>query len=362
MKRAIAAAAAVGFLGVLSTNATAQDGSSGPDFTFGASTSYVYDFNSPKGGSGFNALTYANQEPRDEAFNIDLLQLGISGQRGRASYRAAIDFGDLAGLADNTTDADISLQEAWLAYDLENVGVLAGRFNTPIGYEVLEPWGNAHISRSWGWQAQPINHNGIQAHGHADIIEVTIGVVNSFTVASNPVPPSGVPAPNETNNDKGVVASFNAAVNDQFNFYMAGIYNDNDNGPEVKMLNAIASGGTPFAGEQVTYAVEGNWRQNNPTGASDLDFYNIALYLGTTYGPTNVNVRADYTDDDGIVTPTSTNIWSVTVDLSWALVEGMDFRIEYRHDDADDSVFGDGSSTSDTDDTVQAQLLWYPEL
>ena len=362
MKRAIVGIAAAGLLGILAASVQAEEpsssepSSSGPDWTFGASTSYVYDFNSPNGGSGFNALTYANQKPRDESFNIDLMQLGVSGQRGRASYRALLDFGDLARLADNSTDAQIALQEAWLAYDLDSVGIGAGRFNTPIGYEVLEPWGNAHISRSWGWQAQPINHDGIQAHGHADIIEVTVGVVNSFTVADNP------PNVNDTNNDKGVVASFNAAVSDQFNFYFSGIYNDNDNGPEVKMLNAIASGGAPLAGEQVTYAVEGNWRQNNPTGASDLDFYNIALYLGTTYGPTNFYVRADYTDDDGIVTPTSTNIWSVTIDLSWALVEGMDFRIEYRHDDADDSIFGDGNSTSDSDDTVQAQLLWYPEL
>ena len=60
----------------------------GPNFTFGASTSFVYDFNDPDRNDpeGINSLSYANLETADEAFNIDLVQLGITGSRGSASY------------------------------------------------------------------------------------------------------------------------------------------------------------------------------------------------------------------------------------------------------------------------------------
>jgi len=335
--------------------AWAEDDDGSPQFTFGASTSFVYDGNSPNGGTAaFNALTYANQEPRDETFNIDLMQIGVSGQRGNASYKAAVDFGDLAALADNSSDSDVSLQEAWVAYDREHVGLTAGRFGTPIGYEVLEPWGNRHVSRSWGWQAQPINHDGLIGRGNADTIDVSIGVVNSFTVASNPV---GV---NDTNDDKGIIGSFSAAPSDALNFHFAG-YVEND-GAENQMVNAIVSGLLPF-GEQydLSYGVEGNWRKTKPGGGSN-DFWNFTGYFGANYGPTGLDLRVDYTDDDGIVTPISTELWSLTLTGSWALVDSVDFRVEYRHDDAEDSVFGDGSGSDDTINTVQVQLVWNPEL
>ena len=75
----------------LASAASADDKTDGPNFTFGASTSIVYDFNDPDPDSSFNGesfdrnpLSYANQEQQDESFNIDLVQLGINGSRGRA--------------------------------------------------------------------------------------------------------------------------------------------------------------------------------------------------------------------------------------------------------------------------------------
>ena len=47
---------------------------------------------------------------QDNSFNIDLVQLGVSGQRGRLRYGASIDFGDLAKFAGDSADGDIALQ------------------------------------------------------------------------------------------------------------------------------------------------------------------------------------------------------------------------------------------------------------
>ena len=73
--------AAAFLVGGIAGSAAAND--DGPNFSFGASTSFVYDFNTPSlantGGAGFNFLSYSSQE-QDRSFNIDLVQLGISGQ------------------------------------------------------------------------------------------------------------------------------------------------------------------------------------------------------------------------------------------------------------------------------------------
>ena len=56
----------------------------GPNFTFGASTSFGFDINEPSASNsalGQNILTYSSME-QDESFNIDLVQIGINGQHG----------------------------------------------------------------------------------------------------------------------------------------------------------------------------------------------------------------------------------------------------------------------------------------
>ena len=70
-------------------------GEQGPSLYFGLATSYVYDFNRPDdlGRDSFNAKSYAGGA-QDRSFNIDLLQIGVFGTRGRASYLAKIDLGD----------------------------------------------------------------------------------------------------------------------------------------------------------------------------------------------------------------------------------------------------------------------------
>jgi len=353
-------------VGTASVAAAEEHG--GLNWTFGASTSYVYDINGPRAGgggtSGFNSLSYANQELRDESFNIDLMQLGISGERGAASFGATLDFGDLAALADNSSDADFALQTAWLGYDMDMVGITAGRFGTPIGYEVLEPWGNNTISRSYGWQMQPINHDGVTAHATLDMFEIMAGVVNNFTVAQNPV------TVNDSDNRKGVIWAVGGAFSDAFNTHFAGIYTDDfGKSTELFELNGIISGDLEPGGIGLRYAVESTYLNADfDGGGGNTSAQSVAVNLGTDLGPTGIDVRYEYMNDNGLIVPVSqggsngseTN--SFTVDLTWALVDGMDFRVEYRYDSADNNIFGDGKKLEDSDNIVQAQLIWYPEL
>ncbi len=341
----------VAMLGPGSRQAPAAENTSGPTLDFAAAVSYVQDLNDPSGGSpGLNALGYSSME-QDESFNIDLIQLTVSGSRGRASYRATLDFGDLAAFAGDSLVGDIALQEANLTYEFDPVLVTVGRFATPIGQEVLEPWGNAHIGRSWSWQGQPINHDGLTLSRTLGSLELMGGVVNSFTVSD----PSG----NDVDNEKGLLGSFWMSVSEALDVHGTGIFSRQGDVLDQQMYNLIVSGNLA-APRPLRYAVEANYRNNDPDGAASMEFWSLVLYGGTNFGALGADVRFEYMDDDGIVLGADSALWGTTLTFSWPLTDGVVVRAEYRHDDASDSVFTDGSSMGDTLDTLQAQILWFP--
>jgi hypothetical protein len=357
----------------------------GPNFTFGASTSFVYDFNDPDqedvdffpGPVGpLNFLSYANQEARDESFNIDLVQLGINGARGNASYGAKIDYGDLTFYAGDDSDADIGLQTAFLSYDFGGAGITAGRFDTPIGYEVLEPWGNAHISRSYSWSLlQPVNHDGLFVSGNVDIVDAMLGVVNGFTVNE-----SGNGGLNELDDEKGIVGAVGLGFNEALNLYFSGIYTEDSDVVDRQLWNAILSGKIPMNGSGMRYAVEANWRDDDQdegalTAQGEAKQWSVIGYLGADFGPTSLDLRGEYLDqdldpqDETVNSDFNGQTWSITATAGWYLTDGLQFRVEYRHDDADVDVDGDGAdvfadddNSEDSLDTLQAQVVWYPEL
>ncbi len=376
-------AAATLVVGFVSTAAAEGDGR--PSLSYGASASYTLDINDPKAQSDADPLNanpgaYASLE-QDESFNIDLVQFGMSGQRGRVGYSAKLDLGDLAAKVGDSADGDIALQEAYLTLDGGSIRSRVGRFATPIGYEVVEPWGNAHISRSWGWLMQPINHDGITLDGQFDSVDFSVGVVNSFSVGDS--------AANDVDDEKGIIASFGAGVSDQINIYVSGIYSEERDVDEVGLVNGILSGILGPGGAGLRYALEGNYVEHDFSSGSEASGWNVGVYGGTDMGPLGLDVRWDYSDfsgDAGSSTPTfvagggggsnsdafgldwssiaasglDTDIWSVTVTGSVALADAVEFRIEYRHDDSGANVFLDDDASNDTLDVVQAQVVWHP--
>lgn len=331
----------------------------GLQWSFGASTSYTYDFNSPDApplsGIG-NEAAYPSLE-QDESFNIDLVQLGVSGSRGSFSYAAKIDMGDLARLAGDSDDGDLALQEAYVTYRGDGVGATVGRIATPIGYEVLEPWGNAHPSRSYTWLAQPINHDGLTFQGTADVVDVMVGVINGFTVADQDI------LANDIDDEKGVIASIGAGIDEVFNFYLAGIYSEEDETVDVGAFGVILSGRIPVSRSGLEYAVEGYYRRDDPDGGSADTLWSVVGYLNHRIGdgPFRIGTRIEYVDDEGVLLP-DTEVLSFSPTVAIELVEGVDFRFEYRYDHSDDDLFLDDSSTDDDLHSLSAQVVWSPTL
>lgn len=372
MRKLLVAALSVAFIPSAVSICGAENG---PRLWVGAATSFVFDTNDPdrNGRSSFNRQSYANRK-EERSFNVDLLQIGVEGSRGSASYRAKLDFGDLAKGLDDSLDDTFALQEAWIAYDMDAAGFAAGRFGTPIGYEAREPWANANVSRSWGWAVQPSNHDGLKAYTHLDDVDVMVGVVNSFSGTNGS--PVGAPG-NDLDDEKAVLASLGWAPRDEMQLLVAGIYTELLDTENTAMVTAIASGVLDATSLALSYALEAQWRRDDDSLAGavagqagkDVSIWGFAGYVGTDLGATRLDLRLEWIDDGGILTDgfngsfaNDVELWEVTVTTSWELVAGLDLRLEYRHDEADQRVFAnDGGGADKRNDVVQAQLVWYPQ-
>ena len=90
--RKLTGLAVAGIFLISSAGLAIADGD-GPNVTMGASASFTYDINDPdQFTSTANTALYGSRE-QDESFNIDLVQIGLSGERGAVSYGAKIDLG-----------------------------------------------------------------------------------------------------------------------------------------------------------------------------------------------------------------------------------------------------------------------------
>jgi hypothetical protein len=389
MKKLIGLAVVSTFVAGSAAMAFADDG--GPNFTMGAAASYVFDINDPdpQDGIGDNAAAYSTRE-QDESFNIDLVQIGVTGGRGSVTYGVKLNWGDLAadtggadfGKPDSNDEAsrEIELQEAFLAVDAGALTITAGRMPTPIGYEVLEPWGNTHISRSRAWTMQPVNHDGLAISGSTGSVSGMLGVVNGFYVTDNNEGGFG----NNIDDEYGVIASVGANFGD-IDVNLAGIYTEEADAIDVYEVNAIVAGvfGNCNAALEVTYldADADDTPGSNATGSTQFvdgeQFLDVTAYFDVHNGPWTLGLRASYSDETnttfssgGFTTGSlfdqdfENDRMTVSITGGYEITEGVMVRTEYRHEESDENIFGDDDSgsngLSDSLDVLQAQILWMP--
>jgi len=311
----------------------------GPDLSIGASTSYVFDVNDPEIIGGLNSALYAtgfdaNGYSGNESFNIDLVQLGVSGGNGDVTYGAKLNMGDLS----TSSDDGVQVMTAWASYDAGSASITAGRIDTPIGYEVLEPWGNANISRSLAWNLQPINHDGVTVSSSTSGLDIMLGVVNGLAPGT------------DSDDEKGLIGSIGGAAGDA-DWSLAGIFTEEGDVVDVTILNFVLS--SEAAGMDV--ALEVNYLEIDEDGFDALEKTGVVLYAGTDLGNTSLDARLEFLDiEQGSA---DNEIWGLTVTAGWELADGVGFRLEYRHDSSDNDVYADGSNADDSIDVIQAQLV-----
>jgi hypothetical protein len=336
----------------------------------GISTNYTYNFNDPD--SRTNALRVFDSKAN--SFDVENVELNVQKNSEELGIGGRVDltFIETADVITpfGTTDDDFDVQQAYIYY-IAPVGsgltLKAGKFVTPIGAEVIEPWDNWNFSRGFLFGfAIPFTHVGITgSYTFTDMISGTIGVANGWDNVD------------DNNDGKSVLGNLTLGPWNWVTFAINGIVgpeqtdeNDNIRGvidliltvkpepiPQLTLManydygseeNVPVFGADPVTGDPII------------VGAGDATWQGIAGYAKYDFNDrTYAALRLEWFDDeDGARTGTAQELVEVTLTGAYMVAEGLWVRLEYRHDDSDASPFQDGSTAEDSQDTVSTEVLY----
>ncbi len=345
-------------------------------------TSYLYNFNAPPNGAG-GGQPLCQFNCNQNEFKLDAAKIDIgkpAANPGEAGFQLDLLYGQNAdisrALSPTATggsfgDDDFStfVQQAYVSYNWDGVELKMGKFETLLGWEVLDSYKNYNVTHGilFTW-AIPLYHTGIMAGGSlGENVGWNLGFVNGF---NNPV---------ETNDNKGVLGLI-SLTEDPFFVSLSGYYGadalqgtmgDPGSADSQLILDLVA---TYTPNDDLTFwlnADYGDQEDGGPTGG-DADWWGIAVGTNVTLTEKlSFAVRGEYFSDeddfrgipDGLGAPVFKDdfeAYSLTGTLKYALTDHLTVRGELRYDKADDDriggnggdIFPDDSSSGFEDDEV----------
>lgn len=231
------------------------------------------------------------------------------------------------------------VRQAFLQYATGPITVIAGKFVTLAGAEVINPTLNTNFSRSiLFFDSEPLTHTGLRAtYAVNDTLNVIAGINNGW---------------NTTNTDYGSktgeagiawTPSKTFALTAQAYFGKAGSYSSFD--AERTLIDVVA---TYNATSQLTLILNFDWDQQQDGVADALGNLHSATWGGVA-GYVNfafndqwrVSTRIEYFDDkDGFATGAVQHLWEGTLTFGYAPVKSFELRGEFRYDSAqNDGMF-----------------------
>ena len=323
----------------------------------------AWNFNEPSNG----VTNLRGFDFRHGSLTLQNAVLDTTWTRGPLSGRLALQFGDepdayyqaepaqpASGSAPASTATEWRhIQEAWAAWALcPKLEVAGGIFLSPIGPETVATKDNWNWSRSNLYFMLPYFHAGVRVkHALGDSGWSVIGAV--YNGWNNAIDENRSPA-------------FDAILNYQKGAwtaqaqYFAGIQRP-DGGPDVQhwrhLFDAFVQGPVPGI-EHLSFIVhgDGGFERAAPGATDRPQWIAGAAYL--KYDVTSrvyVAARGDVfrewrpVGDSPIFLPSGVEwITSETATVSFRPVDGLDLRVEYRHDSASDSAYFTGTVLTDT--------------
>ncbi|MGO8755271.1 MAG: porin [Gallionellaceae bacterium] len=311
-------------------------------------------FDAPSAAAGYNA----------DSFNLNQAAITVSKQP-KEGFGGVINLTagqDAKVIASNgTTPGNLDVTQAYASYAGGPVTVIAGKFVTLAGAEVINSPSNTNYSRSilFGY-AIPFTHTGARlTFAASDTISLIAGVNNGWDQVS------------DLNTSKTVELGFTAAPNKMFS--LAGVYyggqepaNLGTNGSRqlydlVGTINPIDKLSVVLNydhGSQDNAALA-----NGSVGTGTWD--GLAGYLNYQFSDQwRASLRSEYMNDsDGVRLPyvgTAGQKWKeTTLTLAYMPTASLELRGEIRGDSSNEAVFLRSDGTANTDQTSFALEALY---
>lgn len=339
--------------------------------------SYVYNFNNPdKNGFGTGVpggQPYFQFNTDHNTFALDAVKLEMgkaASEPGSAGFQVDLLFGENANILStgsvnvaaidgrtaavrNPGDTNVFVQEAYVSYNYDGIMLQAGKFETLLGFEVLDSHLNPNVTHGllFTW-AIPLFHTGMLASGNlGEGITWAAGVTNGFNNASDWGDNKGLLGRIGWS-DSNTSVTLNTFIGSEQTRTRQNLTEIGDNNDRMQIYDLVAMT-SPSEGMDlwlnVDYGVE-EYSRDIPggvtTASEDAGWFGVAAGIKMSLTEkTSLALRGEWLNDDGssrllgseLPPPPfggveEIDMYSATVTLGHQLTDNMMARLEYRHD------------------------------
>jgi len=230
--------------------------------------------------------------------------------------------------AEDGHDNSFDVRQAFLQYATGNLTVMAGKFVTLAGAEVINPTLNTNFSRSLlFFDSEPLTHTGVRAAYALGEFTLTGGINNGWNSTST-----------DFGSKTGELSVAWAPASKLFALSVNAYFGKNEALDAEKTLIDVVA--TYNATSQLSFVLNFDWDQQQDAlvdragGLHDASWNAAALYVNYAINDQfRVSVRGEYLDDkDGFATPARQTLKEGTVTLGYAPVKNFELRAEFRYD------------------------------
>jgi Putative beta-barrel porin-2, OmpL-like. bbp2 len=319
-------------------------------------TAYSHANRDIEGGFSTRVLDSQNNSFVLHQVGVQIAKQPKEGFGGLLNVTTGKDAGVIHSSPSNEQTYDLT--QGYLQYAGGPLTVIGGKFTTLHGTEVIWSPSNANFSRSILFGAVPFTHTGVRAtYAISDTLSVIAGLNNGWDqlvdsnkgktlelgATSNPIKPltlaasyyggqefSGVTLMNGRRDSFNIVGSY--AITEPFSIGLEFL--------NVKQKDAVFDGSG---------------------GTKDMKYDGFAAYVSYLFMPKiKGTLRAEsFNDKDGFHFGNgSMKYKEYTLTVAYLAADSFELRGEVRNDKADNPVFNDGGSLSDSLTTFAVQALY----
>jgi hypothetical protein len=272
-----------------------------------------------------------------DSFQLDEagLQIGYQPKTGVGGFVDVIAGTDAQILneAESGSDSSVDVRQAYLQYATGPLTIIAGKYVTLAGAEVINPSLNTNFSRSLlFWELEPLDHTGIRAtYAVTDTVSVIVGINNGWNYTDL----------GQSGSKTGEFAA-TWTPNKIFSLALTGYFGKDevlDGGQELSLIDFV---GTYNVTSALTLILNADMKQTSGNGnAGDLPTTHTNGFAGyVNYAFTDslrVSVRGEYLDYVG-----DGHAIEGTATIGYSPVKNFELRAELRYDKLSDGLVNAG--------------------
>ena len=287
--------------------------------------------------NGYPGSTWRGFDQDHDSFQLDEagLQIGYQPKQGIGGFVDVIAGTDAQILSANEGGSgnSIDVRQAYLQYATGPLTIIAGKYVTMAGAEVINPAMNTNFSRSLlFWELEPLDHTGIRAtYAVTDTVSVSVGVNNGWNYT-------------DLSTSGSKTGEFNATwtPNKIFSLALTGYFGKDDVLFHDQELSLIDFVGTYNVTSALTVILNADMKQTSGNGNGDnptTHTNGFAAYAN--YGINDsmrVSVRGEYLDYVG-----AGHALEGTLTFGYTPVKNFEVRAEVRYDKLSDGLVNSGA-------------------